>query len=313
MLLTKDRPTLLEKVLNRLIKYTDWEKFDLWILDNFSTPSNKKIISMYKALYPFINIYSNNYNQLALIQNEIIERLKADFYIKLDDDILVSENWTDGFVGVFERNHAQMSFGSVVMPINGFGWVPFLQIMNLTEQFKLQFPQWKLEQECMDVAIYADKYVNEFIWNNCLDMDSTVKTFIDNQEGKYVDYFCPHRYSIGSIVFGYDFWEKMGGWKVQDGYSGNLKKQKRYQGWARSIKKIAAIKDINSYSRLDLLCDILADTLQGEIGLEEIAAFNYTKEKGLKIPITTQSLVFHFSFGPVDQYLMNTVYQKIKF
>lgn len=310
LLITKDRPTLLEKVLARLIKYTDWQQFDLWILDNLASDSNKKIISMYKYRYPFINIYATTYNQLALIQNEVIAKLKADFYIKIDDDILVNENWTDGFVGVYERNYKTMCFGSSIIPINGFGWVPFLEIMNLTEKFKTSFPGVPLNQACMDVAVYKDKEVNEFIWNHCLDLDATAAAFIKNQNSEYADLLCPHRYSIGAIVFSHQRWEEMGGWKVQDRYASNLKKQRLYNKIARGIKKIKKYADD---PRWEQIANILSQTTQGRLGLEEVAVYEYSVANELTIPVTTQSMVFHFSFGPVDQYLMNKVYSKISF
>jgi hypothetical protein len=311
LLLTKDRPNLLEKVLARVMKYTDWDRYDLWILDNLATDSNKKIINMFKYKYPFINIYATKYNQLALIQNEVIKKLKADFYIKIDDDILVSENWTEAFADVFQRNYQNMSFGSTIIPINGFGWVPFLEIMNLTGEFKKQFPELPLNQACMDVPVYKHPEVNEFIWNHCLDIDKTAAEFVSNQNGNFQDLICPHRYSIGAIVFGHKFWETMGGWKVQDNYDKNLRRQERYQKIANFIKSFK--KGQYPYTRINMMADILANTNQGLLGYEEEAVFNYSVEKGLTIPVTTQGVVFHFSFGPVDQYLMNRVYDKIKF
>ena len=311
LLVTKDRPTLLEKVLQRVIKYTDWNSFDLWILDNYSTDANKKIINMFKYMYPFINIYSTTFNQLAVIQNEIIGKLKADYYIKIDDDILVTENWTDAFVGVYERNHNKMSFGSVTIPINGFGWVPFLRIMNLTGEFKARFPGMELNQACMDVPVYKEKEVNEFIWENCLNLDNTAATFNNNQHGKFEDLLCPHRYSIGAIIFSHKFWEDMGGWYVQQDFSKILKKQALYQKVALFIKKHrkAGAND----KKFMLIADILSEAHQGELGFEEREVFKYSQDNGLIIPVTTQGLVFHFSFGPVDQYLMNRIYSRIQF
>lgn len=311
LLITKDRPTLLEKVLTRVMKYTDWSKFDLWILDNYSTDANRKIINMFKYMYPFINVYATTYNQLAAIQNEVIAKLKADFYIKIDDDILVTEGWTDAFVGVYERNHDKMSFGSVTIPINGFGWVPFMEIMGITEEFKQRFPNTPINQECMDVAVYKDKEVNEFLWEHCLDLDKTAETFIKNQNGQFQDLICPHRYSIGAIVFSHKFWEDMGGWFVQANFQKILKKQALYKKVANFIIKNRPLSA--NHKKYLPIADILSEANQGELGFEEREVFKYSQEKGMIIPVTTQGIVFHFSFGPVDQYLMNRVYTKIKF
>ena len=311
LLVTKDRPTLLEKVLNRIIKHTNWEEFDLWILDNYSTDANKKIINMFKYMYPFINIYSTTYNQLAVIQNEVIKKLKAELYIKIDDDILVTENWTDAFVGVYQRNYRNMSFGSVTIPINGFGWVPFMEIMNITNKFKSTFPTTVINQECLDVAVYKDKEVNEFLWKHCLDLDHTAAEFKNNQRGNFTDLICPHRYSIGAIVFSYKFWEEMGGWFVQPNFNTILKRQAISQKFANYIQTYKKMEPSNR--KYSIIADILVNAHQGELGSEEREVFKYSQEKGLNIPVTTQGIVFHFSFGPVDQYLMNTVYSKIKF
>lgn len=310
LLLTKDRPTLLEKVLSRLIRYTNWDEFDLWILDNLSTDANKKIINMFKYQYPFINIYSTPYNQLALIQNEVIAKLKADFYIKIDDDILVSENWTDGFVGVFERNYKDMSFGSVTLPINGFGWIPFLDIMNLTDKFREEFPGVPLNQACMDVAVFKNPEVNEFIWNACLNIDNAAETFIKNQNGTYKDLFCPHQYSIGAIVFSHSRWEEMGGWSVQDNYHS---RQKKHALYLKGVDYLSKLRGKPTSKRLLDITQMIAGTHQGLLGYEESEVFKFSQAKGYTIPVTTQSIVFHFSFGPVDQYLMNRIYSKIQF
>src|SRR5437764_572578 len=173
LLLTNDRPNMLEKVLKRVIKHTDWNEFELWILDNFSTKANKKIITLFKANYPFINVFSTNYNQLSIIQNEVIKHLKSDVYIKMDDDILVSANWTTPLVDVFNRNYPKMSYGSVVIPVNSFGWVPFLDIMGYRKEFVEKFPGIELFQNGTNAAVFYNKDVNEYLWNKSIDIDST--------------------------------------------------------------------------------------------------------------------------------------------
>ena len=150
LLITHDRPYLLEKVLNRLIRYTDWAEFELWICSNSSTISNQKIIAAFLNKYDFIKVFHQDVNQVALIQNTLIKKLKSDLYIKLDDDILVSENWYKGFLNIYERHSTDISIGSVIIPINGFGWTIFLKIMNLEEEFKSRFATTKLFQGCTE-------------------------------------------------------------------------------------------------------------------------------------------------------------------
>jgi hypothetical protein len=305
LLLTHDRPNMLEKVLHRIIKYTDWNDFDLWILNNRPSTSNAKVVRMFKDNYPFINIYTTPYNQVSQIQNEVIRQLKSDIYIKMDDDILVAENWTTPFIDVYNRNYRNMSFGSVIIPINGFGWLPFMDVMNITEEFKNHFPKVELKQGCMDVAVWNDKLVNEFIWNKCLNVDKTAATFLANQQNNFQDLFCPHRYSIGAIIFSHQVWESMGGWKVQAGYDKVISRQKLFNKWANLWK---GKERGQQYTRLNMLADVLAGATQSEMAGDEVGIYDYSVEKGLTIPVTTQGIVFHFSFGPVDQYLMQKIY-----
>jgi hypothetical protein len=204
-----------------------------------------------------------------------------------------------------------MSFGSVVIPINGFGWLPFLEIMDLKEEFVERFPEVELKQDCMDVAVWDNQEVNEYIWNKCLDINSTVKTFISNQNGQFKDLMCPHRYSIGSIVFSHTVWEDMGGWKVQDGYDKVLDKQRRYLKYINAYKTLRHPETKNRYTRLNAISDIVTGANKSEVGGDEVGIYEYTTRKGLVIPVTTQGLVFHFSFGPLEQYLMNTIYLKL--
>ena len=138
-----------------------------------------------------------------------------------------------------------------------------------------------------------------------------LQTLLANQHGQFKDLICPHRYSIGAIVFSHKFWEEMGGWYVQKDFNKILKKQALYKKLASYIKKMR--KPGANDKKFTMIADILSEAHQGELGFEEREVFKYSQEKGLIIPVTTQGIVFHFSFGPVDQYLMNRVYTRIKF
>jgi len=309
LLITHDRPYLLPIVLDRIIKHTDWEKFHLWVLDNNSSSSTKKIIQAYKEKYSLINIYESAVNQIALIQNKIITKLKSDIYIKLDDDILVSKNWTDGFVGVLNRFGDTMSFGSVIIPINGFGWLPFIEIMGFKDEFISKFPLEKLAQDCMNVPVWNNEKVVEYIWNKTLDIDASTKQFIEKQDSKFQDLLCHHRYSIGAIIFTHDIWVKMGGWKVSDSIYRRINTKKNIE---KVIKKIAAVLKKENLNRTNEIFDLLLNLKKSALGVEEQAIYDFSIENGLKIPVTTQSIVFHFSFGPTDEYISKKIFLNIK-
>lgn len=309
LLITNDRPYILEKVLTRILSYTDWNKFDLWILENRATAPTKKIIQAFKAKYSHINVYSSFVNQISYIQNCIIRQLRSDIYIKLDDDIFVSEGWTNGFVGVYERNYKKMSFGSVIIPVNGFGWLPFMEIMGIIEEFKSKFPDEKLIQDCMNVSIWNNEKVVEYIWNKSLNIDEVSRTFKEKQNNNFQDLICTHRYSIGAIVFSHDVWDKMGGWKIKNTFYNKLKIKTQYE---KIFKKLAKMLNKPKLERTSLIMDILLNLHKSELGLEEQAIFDFSLKNDLIIPITTESIVFHFSFGTTDDYITKNLLLKLK-
>jgi hypothetical protein len=304
LLITNDRPYLLEKVLNRLVKFTPWENHELWILCNYVGSSTKKIVNAYMNKYNFIKAYYQNFNQISIIQNNVINQLKADIYIKIDDDIFVTENWTSAFVDIIHR-YRNISIGSVVIPINGFGWIPFLEIMRLKQDFINKFPKIQLIQGCMEPEVWNNFQVNDYLWSNTFDLDSTAKRFISNQNNNYIDYEVYYRYSIGAISFTHEFWEKMGGWKVDPNF------YKKYKIWEKLNKALLTYKKISGkeeLKRLPKIVDLMAGINKSALGIEEEYVFNFSQEKGYKQMVTTQNIVFHFSFYTCEEYLMNKYY-----
>lgn len=309
LLITHDRPYLLDKVLNRLIKYTDWKEFELWICSNASTNANDKIIKAYAKRYKEINVFYQDVNQISLIQNNLINKLRAEIYIKLDDDILVSENWYKGFIGLIERHGKDMSIGSVVIPINGFGWLPFLEIMGYIEDFKSKFPEIELIQGCMEPASWYSKDVNKYLWEKSLNIDDVAKQFTTKQKS-IRDLEVPFRYSIGAIVFYHDFWQKMNGWKVHPLFKRN---EQIYKALSLINHSIAKIRGRKEQRKVQEIIKILSGMTRSALGTEEEYLFEFSTKNGYKQFVTTESIVFHFAFGPTEDYLMKNIYLDIKF
>ncbi|MBK7106122.1 MAG: glycosyltransferase [Ignavibacteriae bacterium] len=300
LLVVNNRPHLLTIILNRLLKYTDWNIFELWILDNFGSDSVKHIISAYTCKYSHIRVFEQNFNQISIIQNEIIKKLKAEIYIKLDDDIFVTKNWTNGFVNVLERNKSSISIGSVVIPVNGYGWKIFLESMNLVQKFNERFPNINIIQGCMEPAVWGNNEVVNFIWENSLNIDITTERFINNNL-QIKDFGVPYRYSIGAISFTHDFWEKMGGWKVDSNFS---KKWRINQILTELNQNIAKIRKREQQRRIQKIINILTSIDTSALGVEEEYLFEFSNRNNLNQYVTNESIVFHFSFGATNEYLM---------
>ena len=97
-----------------------------------------------------------------------------------------------------------MLFRSVI-PIKEFGWIPFLEIKNYKEEFKLKFDDIELIQGYTEPAVWNNPSVCEFIWGKCLKLDKTAETFLNIQDNNFRDFIVPHRYSIGAIIFSHKF------------------------------------------------------------------------------------------------------------
>ncbi len=309
-LLTHDRPYLLREVFDRILKFTDWSLFELCILDNSSTKSNKRIIQAYLEKYKDIKVVSSEVNNASLIQNKAIQENPSDLYIKLDDDILVTENWFKGFLDVYDRNYDQMSIGSVIMPINGFGWVPFLRILDKEIEFKKKFPDINLVQGCTEPAVWSNNEVCEYIWEQCLDLDKTARDFVLNQNNKFEDLVIPGRYSIGSIVYSHKTWEKMGGWRVNTSVGSKVI-------WYKSLQRvnhlIAKLRGKKEQKRAQSFINLLTGINKYSIGEDEVFIHHFSEKNDLKQIATTQSLVYHLAFWPTEEYIVKKFLLRIKF
>jgi hypothetical protein len=235
--------------------------------------------------------------------------LKRDIYIKLDDDIFVSEDWYKGFLGVYERHSRDISIGSLVIPINGFGWTLFLEIMGLTEEFKLKFPGVQLIQGCTEPASWYDKYVCEYIWSKCLNIDQTAKEFREKQSS-FLDYEVPYRYSIGGIIFSHSFWERMNGWKISDKFH---RRMKLYSILNQFNNLSTRIRKKRKQRRVEQIIKIITHMHESELGIEEEYLFRFSLQNGYKQYVTTENIIFHFAFYPAEDYLMKKIFLDIKF
>lgn len=309
-LLTRDRPYLISHVIERLLRFTDWNLFQLFILDNNSTSANKKIISSYLSKYKEIGIFHNHYNNPSIIQNTAIKKLRRDYYIKIDDDILVTEGWYHGLLNVFSKNiDKKISFATPIIPINGFGWIPFLKVLNKLDEFKIKFPHVKLIQGCTEPSIQHDPQVAEYIWKLCLNLDETRDRFIENQNGIFKHFTVPTQYSIGLIMYSHFFWELMGGWK----YTQKIASREKKYNLLKNMSKSFYSNDNLKKKRLKEILNIMLNLNNLFNGDDEYYLCDFALKNNYLQIATTESLVYHFAFNTIDEQLMENIFLDIKF
>jgi hypothetical protein len=163
----------------------------------------------------------------------------------------------------------------------------------------------------MGVAVHDNDEVCRFIWQKCLEMDEITLLFKQKQNNTYQDLICPHRYSIGAIIYSHSTWEKMGGWKVEEGFAKRKDLYNRLETLLRSLFPTRYNKKLKS--RMLQILGIALSLNKSALGIEEEAIFQFSKKSGTGIYITTEGILFHFSFTPTEQYLLNHIYSRINY
>ncbi len=92
----------LEKFLPQLIKNTDFQKVDIWIADNHSHDESIEFIrekySQIKTL-----VFDKNYG-FAGGYNKALEKIEAEYFVLLNSDVEVSENWINPIIDFLDKN-----------------------------------------------------------------------------------------------------------------------------------------------------------------------------------------------------------------
>lgn len=92
----------LEKFLPNIIKYSANDA-DIYVADNCSTDGS---VDMLKEEFPEVNIIVNDFNGgFAAGYNIALSKIKADYFILLNSDIEVTDNWIQPIIDLMESNH----------------------------------------------------------------------------------------------------------------------------------------------------------------------------------------------------------------
>ncbi len=92
--------TLLEKYLPSVVEYS--KEAEIIVADNASTDDS---VLFLKANYPQIRIIQHKQN-LGFAQgyNEALEEVEAEYYVLLNSDVEVTENWLKGIMELMDKN-----------------------------------------------------------------------------------------------------------------------------------------------------------------------------------------------------------------
>ena len=194
-------------------------------------------------------------NKIGIAQNHAIKNhLAAKWIHKLDEDIFITKEYFQKMQHLQEAitdSAIQTGFFTPLLNVNGYSSTLLLQKTNLLDGFESHFGE--ANQACMDTPIWINPLAARYIWENSGPLDALAEKLY-NKGNTYT--FCPHRFSIGAILFHRDIWDEI---------------------------------------------DYFTDCPEKQLGYEEVQLCNYCFDNGLKIVVSDEILVGHFSFSTQTQ------------
>lgn len=170
----------------------------------------KEICEKYNWSY----LYSK-YDRLGLVQNIAIKlHSNAEYIIKIDEDIVVSEKYFNNMINAYDKvksvTRNKVGIVAPLINVNGYSYIPFLESINKIEEYDEKFG--RAISSCTYEKVHLDADAALYLWENSIPFDNVAKFINKNNNGKIS--ICPHRYSIGMILFKRKFWEEMNMFEV---------------------------------------------------------------------------------------------------
>jgi hypothetical protein len=157
---------------------------------------------------------STLHNEVSCIQNIAIESHPcANYVFKLDEDVFVGKGFFDallsGHLGVKKTGLHRPGFSAPVINVNGYGYIEFLKELKIEGEYEQIFGE--LCQAAENVQVHHNGEAALWIWKHSVPFDQVSGRF-GAKEFSYST--CPHRFSIGAILFERSLWNSMGGFPV---------------------------------------------------------------------------------------------------
>jgi hypothetical protein len=159
-------------------------------------------------------------NQVGVAQNLAIDAFPAAQMIyKLDEDVFISagffEDLLAGFLRVEAESEFAVGFCAPVLNVNGFSYVDFLRAEGLEDAYRARFGPTRRAAD--RIPAQADGQAAAWLWQHSLPVDAVAERF---RSRPFAWSVCPHRFSIGAILFRRGLWEDMRGYQRIPGRSG---------------------------------------------------------------------------------------------
>lgn len=164
-------------------------------------------------------------NKLSLAQNIAIkEHPKAQFVYKIDEDIFLTKNFFAGLKEVYDHvigiNKYKVGFIAPIIPINGYGYIRFLEKFKFLPEYEKRFGT--AYYSCTKIPAQNNGEAAIWLWKKSFPLEDKAEK-LRKMEKKFS--ICHHQFSIGAIFFTRKFWEEIGGFRV--GLAGELGREER--------------------------------------------------------------------------------------
>lgn len=212
MVLVHDRPVLMEATVHALMKQLPRRKVSkVILLANDPTAEvlacAEKLAAFYgltKVVFPSEQRAWNTGNAV----NYCIRQHPADIYIKMDDDIFITHSH---FVERMVRTLRDPHCGAAVAlaPVSQFMGYYCIEKLGLLPEYEERFGQpWNTHW--LDGS-FRNCELMLWLWEHTLNLSEATQKLLQAQSG----YVRTHeQVSIGTVCFSHAFWERMGGFGV---------------------------------------------------------------------------------------------------
>ena len=169
---------------------------------------------------------STQENNVSLVQNvAIMNHPNAKYIFKLDEDIFVTKDYFKNMLRAYQHAQTgdyQPGVVAPLIPINAFGHMHILEMLNLKEYYEAHFEK-PMYIAHPDRDSESNTEAAKFFWgeNGLVPSIDVLNSTAAEKEVNELP--CPIRFSIGAILFERKLWEEMDYFKV-DRKSNNMGK-----------------------------------------------------------------------------------------
>ncbi|MFY0645019.1 MAG: hypothetical protein JXR19_11180 [Bacteroidia bacterium] len=146
-------------------------------------------------------------NKISIAINLVIkEHPHASFIHKLDEDIIICKGYFERMSALLKLldndNSHDYAFAAPLINVNGYSYHRLLRLLGKTNEYESQFGTAK--SACMQVEAWSNPKAASYLWDLVTPIDKTATELFNSGQNYSI---CPHRFSIGAMLFHRSLWE----------------------------------------------------------------------------------------------------------